>query len=370
MNRQLRLHDMNNYHRAHKKNKCNLKRRNRKYNKFRGKVENNTVGSNCIIKAPKVLSVLDWDTPQTLSPTLKFKEQIDKLVGLKKCILDFSDVIHFSASAQLLVYSSVQLAIKKYGEYAEKTQIAWSDKAFINKVIRRMPLDKLCKQQGNLGIDFTDNRNRLQIVYGTSNQHIDNIIEFIQKWVYNNNMDSETEYRFGDAISETINNVSSHAYPELNLDEKKWWLICDVFGDQLYLAIYDAGVGIPATVVRKKWFWQNCKDTYPELIKDMQDLYPEDKLQLSFFKKTKIKDAQLINLSMKGDVSGTKVDKRGQGSKSIRAFVEDTTSGKLQICSSKGLYIFENEDKDVNLYELEKEVPGTLIQWNIKINAN
>lgn len=368
MKKSLQEFDKNNYKLAHKRYRINLKRKTKKYDAQVKESQSQTIGSSIRIKAPSFLTILDIKFSTTLTQTLDFKNKIDKYVGKRNCILDFSDTIHFSASAQLIIYSSVQKALKENVGNGKVASIAWSNQPRINKIIQRMPLDKLCKQNGDVRINFVDNRNRLQIVYGTSNQHIDDIIDFIQKWVYRNSMDSETEYRFGDAVSETINNVSSHAYPDLELNEKKWWLICDVIGDQLYLAIYDAGVGIPATVVKKKWFWQSCESLYPELTNEINQRYPDEKL--TFFTRTKAKDAQLINLSMKGDVSGTKIDKRGQGSKSIRGFVEDTETGKLQICSSKGLYIFEDSNKDINLYQLKEEIPGTLIQWNIKIDAD
>lgn len=368
MKKYLQNFHRNNFKYGAKKYLRAVNRKDKNYSALSTRLQQHTLGSSKIIRAPRYLTILDVEFSTTLVQTLNFKKEIDKLVGKENCILDFSDTVHFSASAQLIIYSSVQNALQDNTGNKTKTSIIWSKSPYINKIIKRMPLHKLCKQQGTVNIDFTDNRNRLQVVYGTSNQHIDHIIDFIQKWVYSNNMDSETEYRFGDAVSETINNVSSHAYPNLQLHEKKWWLICDVIGDQLYLAIYDAGVGIPATVVKKKWFWQSCENLYPDMVSEINEHFPEE--QLTFFTKTKAKDAQLINLSMKGDVSGTKIDKRGQGSKSIRGFVEDTEAGKLQICSSKGLYIFEDSNKDINLYQLEKEIPGTLIQWNIKINAN
>ena len=79
-----------------------------------------------------------------------------------------------------------------------------------------------------------------------------------------------------------------------------------------------------------------------------------------------LSDAESVMLSMMSDVSSTHQDKHGQGSKSIKALVDDNEQGKLWIFSNKGLLVKESA-KAGNLIELPSSIDGTLIQWNIKL---
>lgn len=198
---------------------------------------------------------------------------------------------------------------------------------------------------------------------------MDDILDFIQNCVYKNKMLPEVEYKYGDAVSETINNVGLHAYPGRVSGQKKWWLLCNVIGDQLYLAIYDRGVGIPKTVLEKPWLLASMEKEFPDKYEEIKKEFPDfENMGLNLFVTKKLTDPQLIYLSMLGDVSGTKKDKHGQGSKSIKALVDETDDGKLWIFSNKGLYKFSLEEDGAEMYRLPNKMLGTLVQWNIKIS--
>ena len=264
-----------------------------------------------------------------------------------------------------MVYLFAQIqSIKNLSKY--KIELAWSKESkYVNRIIKRSGLPKLCRT-GN-PIENLSSVRSLPVVNGVGIQHYAQIMDFIQRRYYKDEMDPEIEFKIGDALSETLNNVGRHAYPGLDNKEKNWWMICDVIGDQLYLCIYDSGVGIPRTVVEKTWFLTSYEKTYPEeyatLKKEVGSVLDKVKLvTLNMFQ-----DHQLIYLSMMGDVSGTKQKKHGQGSKSIKALVSDTNGGKLWVYSNNGLYKYEDGDKSPQVYKLPSEISGTLIQWNIKI---
>ncbi|OWF92922.1 hypothetical protein B4916_00750 [Yersinia intermedia] len=61
---------------------------------------------------------------------------------------------------------------------------------------------------------------------------------------------------------------------------------CDLIYDQLYIAIYDEGVGIPETVMFKKWFRSTLKSKYPEI--ESKVLSELDSLNLSLIDKSNI----------------------------------------------------------------------------------
>ena len=208
----------------------------------------------------------------------------------------------------------------------------------------------------------------MPIISSVGSQQMEEIIDFIQRRIFKDNMSPTTEHAYGDAVSETINNVGLHAYPNTPLEEKRWWLMCSTFGRKLYLAIYDCGVGIPKTVIKKPWFFPLLKnsdpDQYRKLIEEMPHL---DATGIEILVPKRIPDERLIYYSMQSDVTGTKQEKHGQGSKSIKALVNDTKDGLLWVFSNHGLYNFNVEDQQPGEAKLRMKFPGTLIQWNIEI---
>lgn len=339
-------------------------RKGKVYNRFKSSITD-SVGNAKLIHAPAKISIYDADKPskEAFIETLDFKEQIKKHINNQNCILDFSQTEHITVAAMLVIFSELQtlLNVKKY-----KTVIGWSRKSSaVNSMLRRTGLKKLLRTGDSIH-NFSSLRN-LPIVNGVGSQHYDDIVDYIINKYFNKNINPDTEYLISDAVSETINNVGRHAYPSESHENKPWWLMCDVIGNQLYLAIYDRGVGIPKTVVEKKWFLASLEETYPDLHQEYREMFGDEQGILEFFTVKKYKDAELIYLSMLGDVSGTKQSKHGQGSKSFKALVNDTDGGKLWVYSSKGLYKFEDHDSKPQVYKLPKNVGGTLNQWNISI---
>jgi len=341
-----------------------LGRKGKVYNRFKSPVTD-SIGNDKIIHAPIKISIYDADKPskEAFKDTLDFREQLIKHVGNQNCILDFSQTEHITVAAMLVIFSEIQTIIQVN---KNKTVIGWSRKSSsVNSMLRRTGLKKLLTTGDSIH-NFSSLPN-LPIVSGIGSQHYDDIVDFIINKYFNESISPDAEYLISDAVSETINNVGRHAYPGFTQEEKPWWLMCDVIGNQLYLAIYDRGVGIPKTVVEKKWFLSSLKETYPDLHEEYREKFGDNKGILEFFTVKKYKDAELIYLSMLGDVSGTKQSKHGQGSKSFKALVNDTDGGKLWVYSNKGLYKFEDEESTPQVYKLPKDIGGTLNQWNVCI---
>jgi hypothetical protein len=302
--------------------------------------------------------------------TIKFIGILETNIGRKKCLVDFSKTKRATAAALLCIYASIDNA-NTNGGYS--SGLAWSKVApHINKVLRKLNF-KLLLSKKEIEYKFKA-LGELPIVSSVGNKHMEEIVDFIQEKVYQGNMAPKTEHAYGDAVSETINNVRLHAYPDLEVEQKKWWLICSVIENVLYLAIYDMGIGIPKTVLDKPWFLASLEAFYPSAYEDLLESFPSLRESgLKAFIPKKIQDSQLIYLSMKGDVTGTKRTKHGQGSKSIKALVDETEDGKLWVFSNNGLYVFkENAEDEVDAsfqarLKLPMKLPGTLVQWNIKL---
>lgn len=317
-----------------------------------------------VIVAPEIISIYSFGKKsQHYEETIRFLSDINKRFLKKDCFIDFSRTSRITAAALVVVYAAIEEARLDRSGNAE---IIWSkNNKRVNDILRANNIHKLVK-----GIKFgysLDSVKSMPVISSVGSEMMEDIIDFIQKRVYVD-MSPATEHIYGDAVSETINNVRLHAYPKASPKDKKWWLMCSVVGKQLYLAIYDTGVGIPRTVIDRPWFWSAVKITHPEKYSDLVSAYPErEKSLLLALVPNKISDEELIYLSMQGDVSGTKEDKHGQGSKSILALVNDTVDGILWVFSNKGLYKFNQSNMKPELYRLPKSFPGTLVQWNIEL---
>ncbi|MEZ8867725.1 hypothetical protein AB6F25_21960 [Vibrio splendidus] len=363
-----------------------LKRKGKTYQ--RARQEQRSFNGSVIVRAPKNVDIYShFGKDNYYEDTIKFCNDIEKKVKNESILISFIDTEWISAAAMLVLYSTIERAFTNYGH--GRISIAWSKKSkMVNRFLKRTHLSGMISS--GKPSDNLFNRRSLPVISGYGNIYIDEIIDFIRDQYYESDMDPNVEFRFGDAVSETINNVGRHAYPNKPDELRKWWLLCDVVGDDLYLAIYDSGVGIPNTVVEKKWFYSSLKLNYPEIHNEIENDMKSKGLSdltkmFTFYAMKKLDDHHLIMLSMKKDYSGTKLSKHGQGSKSIKALVNETENGKLWIYSEKGLYTLESanhpeltdtdklseaelEDKlKPKLYSLPKKLSGTLVQWNIKL---
>lgn len=344
-----------------------LRRRNIYYdvNKF---YRDETFKGRRRIVAPKSLSVYDFESDKN-SPyveTLRFLAKIEREFKREACYIDFRGTTHLSAAAMVVVYAAIDLAGKGADRQAD-ADILWSNYSQrVNAVLKANNFHKLIR---GMHISYSlDSARSMPVISSVGSEQMEEVIDFIQRRIYKEQMSPDTEHVYGDAVSETINNVRLHAYPDYALEDKRWWLVCTTIGKMLYLAIYDNGIGIPKTVVDRPWFWSSVKHTHPEEYAVLEEQFPAIKDGvLGIFTANNISDQRLIFLSMQGDVTGTKTDKHGQGSKSIMALVNDTAGGQLWVFSNGGLYRFKQTDTKPELYGLPKKFPGTLVQWNIEL---
>lgn len=168
------------------------------------------------------------------------------------------------------------------------------------------------------------------------------------------------------ALQEAMLNVNHHAYtveqgpgttrvtwPEradfVAALGKRWWIIGETHGRQMFLAIYDKGVGIPQAL--------NGKDA--KMVRALQRL-----AQMAVKRLGGGRDSGLIKAAMALGRSGTKRAGRGYGLAEILRFVLNNPMGSLVIYSNKGIYQYTTNNKVEILSERKNSIHGTLIQWN------
>lgn len=342
-----------------------LRRKGKVYDPDKVRVVKKLLGQDIIV-APEYISIYEFDGPSApYYRTMEFVGQIYQRYKVRDCVVDFSGTKKVSAAALVVVYAAIEIAGS--GRNGRSDIALSAESPAVNNALKKSNLVRLIR--GHEISYALESARDMPIISSVGNDQMEEIIDFIQRRIFKDQMSPDTEHVYGDAVSETINNVGLHAYPNSSLDERRWWVMCNTFGRQLFLAIYDCGVGIPKTVVKQPWFFPLMKYTDPEGYKKLTEEFPElEGLGYQILVRKPIPDERLIYYSMQNDVSGTKQEKHGQGSKSIKALVNDTEDGLLWVFSNHGLYTFSAEDQKPGEARLKKKFPGTLVQWNIEIS--
>ncbi len=307
------------------------------------------------IKAPDIIEIYDADDEdaKNFKKTMTFFNKVKTGFVKDNVVLDFRKTRHVSAAAMLMLYAIIESS-KKPG----RSKILYpKNYELVKKVLQIANIDKIVRGS-NISYNDLSERSHIPVISSQGSKYQEEIIDHIQKRIYSDKLTPELEYKYGDAVSETIYNVKMHAY-ETGNENKQWWLLCSVVDNRLFLAIYDLGVGIPNTVVERDWFSDIISRIHPKI-------YFDKKLTGKRFRLNKngVTDKDLIQYSMMADISATKESKHGQGSKSIKALVEGFSDGKLHIFSGKGLYKMTGDECKVELFDLATPVRGTLIQWS------
>ena len=354
-----------------KREKLRLSRKDKSYNERKFKASKTVMGYS-IMPVPKNLVLYDKNNEREhfLRLTLEFLSKLRNNSPSNRILLDFSETVRIDAAALVILYAKCEELIK-----VDNLKFKYSLPKTCKKVrlqLRRSFLLRLL-EGSDTSFDFTKMK-MLPVIRGTHNKGIEELIDYILEHVLEGNATADQEHFYSDAISETVNNVGLHAYPGRDIMDKKWWLLCQVIDNQLFLAIYDTGVGIPKTVVKQPYFIGKFQNLFPvqfndvmtELLKIGVEKNTLTSITDKFIALGILTDQQSIMLSMTPDISGTQKDKHGQGSKSIRKLIEETDEGKLWVLSCKGLYLKEKGEEPTT-QPLPGHLGGTLIQWNIQI---
>lgn len=314
------------------------------------------------IKFPEVFSIYSIKDKKNFRKVVSIINDAGKKKNIK-VLLDFSQTTHLKVAAMLVLYAAVETSMCSNVSYKI---ISLSKSHDVNKMLKNSGFLKLCRN--NVVVPYFD-KEYMPVISSVGADLRDDIVDFIQEKIYKYKMSAMTESIYGAAVHEAINNVFYHAYPNLSANDKRWWVKCDLVGEQLFLAIYDKGVGIPTTVTQHNWYGTTLTRSYPELVKKIVNELNQDGIAINSMRLNRafggVSDAVKIAVSMADDVTGTGKAQHGQGSKSIKALVNKNELGKLWIYSNSGLYKIEKGKAKV--IDLPASIEGTLIQWNIKV---
>jgi hypothetical protein len=150
---------------------------------------------------------------------------------------------------------------------------------------------------------------------------------------------------FADCLNEAVVNTVGHAYkfsvnhtPPRSL--RKWWMFSLLKDDNLFVAIYDQGVGIPRSLKKK-----------PEFI--------------DYFRMRNYNDAMLIQAAIGSKMTSTRLPHRGKGLPEMLEFSQNLRKGGLSIWSQNGGVTYNASLEDEKRHRVSESLPGTLVLWSI-----
>lgn len=288
-----------------------------------------------------------------------FIKHLKRVSAGSRVVIDFSAVAEVKASAMLILYAVIERIQLQYGSGQVKTIDCSA--AYVSGVFQRFGFWTLT-QESRTRKKYYD-RAALEICSASfkskqagDDSQLRRAVRYVQEAIRDSGMDGEDGVKAFAAITESFSNVWQHAYDDafydspLPDDEKNWWIAVERIEAQLFIAVYDSGVGIPKTLSRKPW--------YGELIADL----------LNRLGMSGANDGLAIRAAVEYGNSRFKTGGRGKGLAEAKDFVSANPDGTMLIYSGSGSYQFKAGQPEI-LEPLPSLMTGTLIQWNLKLGS-
>ncbi|AOW14527.1 hypothetical protein LPB72_06060 [Hydrogenophaga crassostreae] len=176
---------------------------------------------------------------------------------------------------------------------------------------------------------------------------------------YRQNTSAEIPPDLFSVLTEGLINVRHHAYPadsEIPPDLRRWWLFSRYVEPEgqtagnLYIAIYDMGVGIPTTMKERL-------ERGEVILNLIEQVIPTGKAL----------DKALLLQAVEHRRSGTGLPHRGNGLPEMREFVASTSAGRLYIVSGSAQYSYGPSSQEGMVTAYSRSFPGTLILWSLPL---
>ncbi len=195
--------------------------------------------------------------------------------------------------------------------------------------------------------------------------HADGIkITELLDW-YRRTVEAEIPEGLYDVLAEALTNVRHHAFPawkELFDSLKRWWLFSRYVAPSskspggLFIAIYDIGVGIQASLKHKL--------TTGEMVLDAAD----DFSKLVGLGDGKLLQRSLLKKAIEHPRTSTGLGYRGLGLPEMKDFVLATKTGRLYILSGGAQYSCLASEGKGEVFSCPNGFIGTLILWSIPLH--
>lgn len=323
------------------------------------------IGSRVLVTAPEELSFFGENYQQFW----KFIEEMKQACSQGLVLLDLKPVRSVKVAALLVLYANVEHMQKVYTNPKVIKSTACSNAAISRKfqvlgfwdlMRERRPKFKDANSDG-VPICTASSLDRM---IGAEQSQLRSALIYVRD-VFDNTEDDEQGGLAFAAITESVSNVWQHGYAEEFTQDiephlKNWWIVVQHINDQLFIGVYDMGVGIPKTLAVKPAALDMLQDAYGALKK---------MLGMSGFPPTAHRDAASIKAAVDYGRSRFNTSGRGKGLSEAKDFVMANPMGTLMIYSGSGWYQYQTKEQAEEAEPLPFEFHGTLIQWNIKLNV-
>ena len=267
-------------------------------------------------------------------------------------MLDFSQTEQLVAHTALLLYAVIEDCKQCTGVFKGVRLRMNTANDQVASILRASGIHQLVTGEQHRVHDFSC----LPVISGNFSEGyrdtLDEVVESIKQEIYKGKLTPIEEMRMGSAVQEAVLNVLHHAYPASTYSERvshmKWWMIYGVIQNQLFLAILDRGVGIPATLKGKDW------------VTGLLGSFGVEKLDA-------LSDVKRIELALKKGESRTQQQERGLGGPTIMELVDKNEYGQLSIISNRGIYC-RAQGAVESIRDSRLSMQGTLVQWNIRLS--
>lgn len=166
-----------------------------------------------------------------------------------------------------------------------------------------------------------------------------------------------------EVLTEALTNVRQHAYKgERDLPDamKRWWLFANyeppvqTKPGNLYIAVYDIGIGIQASMRRKL----QAGEALQGLADDLAQFWGMP---------ARTMERVLLQRAVEHRRTSTGLPERGRGLPEMRDFVLATDSGRLYIVSGGAQYSCTPDSASGGAIACKERIAGTLILWSLPL---
>lgn len=311
-----------------------------------------------VIPVPRFLTAERDTHRKEIHQTIRTVSSVLRTPG-RRALLDFSRTEKIFPGGMLLLLAHLQLVLEKHP----------------GRITARCPPRSLAAQLMNhFGI-----ADRLGISPRSSHPTHDSVIhwryccgtvadgakiaEVLQS--YRQSTCAEIPEGLYDVLTEALTNVRHHAYSiDGNVPDslKQWWLFARYVeprngaAGNLYIAVYDVGVGIQKTMRRRL-------ETGEILLAKTDDLFGWTQWRAPHKRLEKL----LLLRAVEHSRTSTGEDFRGKGLPEMRDFVLQTKTGRLYIISGSAQYVCNPASAPSMCKTNDERTDGTLILWSIPL---
>jgi hypothetical protein len=174
----------------------------------------------------------------------------------------------------------------------------------------------------------------------------------LQELFSKNGAEQELSLKLNSAIFDAVENVVSHAYNDLSINDqklipRKWWIsgAANSSNRSITVSIFDQGITIPVSLPAK---WSREKPFTSVMSK------------LGFSRWKDGQDGDAVKAAMMLAATSTEISNRGKGLHKIKEIMGELKGGSLLILSRKGYYKWENGLE--SCYTMENSLLGTYVE--------